>query len=182
MTTFDLAHIVVATGILYEVVLGDDDTSTKAFHCFEQNVTAPAGTQGVVSAIYGIQQYRQTLGQPPNQWTDRVFGFTGNILNRNVPILVELGLAMFHLVANGAGMQIYTTPETMNLILATDPTIEAVDVPIPTTPGGEAAQCWHLYPIPSLYIAPFLTRSLSMREAFTTVFQTAMSLGQVDTI
>jgi hypothetical protein len=180
MATFYPAHVVAQPAALYEALLGEDDTSTKAFLCLEQDDANP-GTQGVISAVYGIRQYRQALGQPPNQWSDRVFGFTGDVLNRNAPSSVELGTTMFHLVANGAGLRIYT-PETMNLILASDPTIKAVDIPIATTPGWETVRCCRLYPVPFSFVAPFLTRSLTPREAFVSIYQTAISLGQVDAI
>jgi hypothetical protein len=83
---------------------------------------------------------------------------------------------MFRLLAGGAGIQIFT-PETINLMLAANPTLLAFDAPAPMNPGWEDARCWRFYPIPFSYVAPFLARSLSPREAFILVFQTATSLG-----
>jgi hypothetical protein len=172
MATFNPAHIVAAPGTLYETLLGEDDMLTKAFVCLEQNNAAP-GSQGVVSIIYSIWQYHQALGQPPNPSSDRVFGFTGNVLNKNAPTSVELSPVIFHLVVNDTDMQIYT-PETMNLILASGSTIEAVDMGV---------RCHCLYPVPFLYMAPFLTWSLTPRVAFIALYQqTAIHLGQVDAI
>jgi hypothetical protein len=180
MNVFDPAHVVAAPAALYDAVLREDDLTTKAFLCLEQDPAQP-NRQGTVTIIYGVKQYRHPLGQPANDWTDRVFAFTGDVLNRNAPTSVELGPAMFHLIAGAAALRVYTA-ETINLLLAADPTVVAIDCPDVMNPGWEDVRCRRCFPIPFQYVAPFLARSLPPRDAFISVFQTATSLAQVNTV
>jgi hypothetical protein len=95
VTTFDPAHIIAwhVGSSLFDDVLHEDDASTKASLCLEQDNGQP-NPKGVVLATFGIKQYPQALGQPDNAWSNHVFCFTGGVLHRNTPTSVELGPTM----------------------------------------------------------------------------------------
>jgi hypothetical protein len=51
--------------------------------CLEQDPNQP-NQQGLVTLVYGVKQYQQSLGQPPINWSNWVFGFMGKVLGQEL--------------------------------------------------------------------------------------------------
>jgi hypothetical protein len=181
MATFDPnSPPVIAPNELFAQLGREESASTKAFLLLEQILATP-NIQGQVGCYHGSKQYRQGLGQPPNQWTDRVFAFMGNVQHRNAPTTVEVPNTVFQQVAHGAAVQIFR-PEVLILMLLADPTMLAVDTPQDFDPGWIATITRYSIPVPFQYVHLFLDGSLSPRDAFILVYQSAVAKGQVDII
>jgi hypothetical protein len=181
MNTFDPnSPPVIAPNELFALLGREESSSTKSFLLLEQDPATP-NIQGQVGCFHGSKQYRQGLGQPANQWTDRVFAFTGDVQHRNAPTTVEIPNTVFQRVAHGAAVRIFR-PEVLILMLLADPTMLAVDSPQDFDPGWIATITRYSFPVPFQYVHLFLDSTLTPRDAFILVYQSAVAKGQVDII
>ena len=115
MAAFDPNVNAQPPATLWDAVKAESDTSTKAYLCLERDPGQPH-LQGTVTMVHSVQRYNQGLSCLANQWTDRVFGLTGDVLARNIPTVVEMDGTSFHL-APPAPVRSHR-PEAVQLMLA----------------------------------------------------------------
>jgi hypothetical protein len=160
---------VVAPNDLFVQLGCQEAASTKAFLLLEQDPTDPI-IQGQVGCYHSSKQYHQGLGQPPNQWTDQVFAFMGDVQHRNAPTTVEVPNTVFQRVGHGAAVRVFS-PEVIILMLLANPTMLAVYAPQDFDPGWIPTITRYSFPVPFQYVHLFLDGSLSPRDAFILVYQ-----------
>jgi hypothetical protein len=133
---------IVAPNNLFIQLGGEEAASTKAFLLLEQDPVQPFKVKSDVT-----KQYLQGLGQPPNQWTDQVFAFMGDVQHRNAPTTIEVPNTVFQRVGHGAAVRVFS-PKVIIWMLLADPTMLAVDGPrtlIPIRVESKQQQLINLY-------------------------------------